>query len=72
MLLKAMDYKIEAPDNLMDEESVAALRSYQKKSGLYVDGILGEKTRVALNNDLLKLINKYDNQYVAAVASLNQ
>lgn len=72
MLLKAMGYKIETPDNLLDEDSVVALRSYQKKSGLYVDGILGDKTRVALNNDFLKLINKYDNQYVAAVASLNK
>ena len=72
LLLKAMDYKIDAPDNILDADSMAALKSYQKKSGLYADGILGDKTRAALNADLLRLTNKYDNQYRAAVALLNQ
>lgn len=72
MILKAMGYKIAVPDNLLDADSVAALKSYQKKSDLYADGILGDKTRASLNNDLLKLIYKYDNQYSAAVDLLNQ
>ncbi len=72
LLLKAMNYKIDAPDNILDADSMAALKSYQKKSGLYADGILGDKTRAALNADLLRLTNKYDNQYRAAVALLNQ
>lgn len=71
MLLEIMGYKVQTPDNTLDIDTTAALREYQKDSGLPVTAILDKQTRTALNADLVKAILKYDMQYSTAVDLLN-
>lgn len=70
-LLKVMGYKIATPDNILDSGTVSALKQFQKKTGIKVSGILDKKTQSSLNDNLLKIIAKYDAQYSAAVNLLN-
>jgi len=72
MLLKALGYRISMTDNTLDEQTVKAIREYQKKSGFGITGILDTRTQNALNSDLASLVSKHDNQYNAAVQYLNQ
>lgn len=72
MLLKALGYRIEEADNRLDEQTVKAVREYQKKEGLSITGVLDTKTQNALNSNLASLISAYDNQYNTAVQYLNQ
>lgn len=72
MLLKALGYKIDTADNILDGQTVEAVREYQKKAGFSATGVLNTRTQKALNSDLENLILKYDNQYNAAVQYLNQ
>ena len=70
-LLKVMGYKMDAPDNFLDSGTVSILKEFQKKAGIGVSGILDKKTQASLNDNLLKIIAKYDAQYNAAVNLLN-
>lgn len=71
-LLKIIGYKIATPDNFLDSGTVSILKEFQKKEGIKVSGILDKKTQAALNDNLPKIIAKYDAQYSAAVNLLNQ
>ncbi len=71
MILKIMGYKVQTPDNTLGTDTAAALKAYQKDTGLSVTAILDKQTRTALNADLIKLILQYDMQYSKAVDLLN-
>ena len=70
-ILKVLGYEIDPPDTTLDSKTVKALKTYQKKTGLKVNGILDNRTQDALNNARTNLIEKYDNQYNQAVKLLN-
>jgi carboxyl-terminal processing protease len=71
-LLKVLGYKIGDLDTTLDAKTAGAIKSYQKAKRLTVNGSLDFATQDALNADFLKLIDKYDTQYSAAVKTLNQ
>ncbi len=71
MLLKVIGYDVQTPDNTLDIDTAAALRAYQKDTGLPVTAILDKQTRTALNNELHKVLLQYDKQYSTAVDLLN-
>lgn len=70
-ILKILNYGIKIPDSTLDSDTAAELKAYQKKNNLRQNGILDFATQDTLNEDLLKLVAKYDLQYSAAVNSLN-
>ncbi|MGI6668488.1 MAG: S41 family peptidase [Acetivibrionales bacterium] len=69
-ILRFSGYNITAVDNTLDIDTVEALKYFQRKSGLNVNGILDKQTQDALNAELDRLIAKYDMQYAAAVEVL--
>jgi carboxyl-terminal processing protease len=70
-LLKMLGYNVGKIDTTLDADTLQAIMQYQKDRGLPVWPYLSFATQDALNDDYLKLINKYDTQYNAAVKALS-
>lgn len=71
-ILKTLGYSIEKPDTLMDEETVAALKNYQKNALIEETGELDAATKEKLNDNLNTLYKLSDYQYIKALEILKQ
>lgn len=65
-ILSLKGYKIDMPDNRLDEKTCEMLKQYQKEKGLKITGILDEATKKALNGELEALRLSVDKQYAKA------
>lgn len=70
-LLKMLGYNVGKIDTTLDADTLKAIMQYQKDRGIPEWPYLSFATQDALNDDYLKLINKYDTQYNAAVKALS-
>ncbi len=71
-VLKALGYDIKTENSNFDKAFKSTLIEYQKNKELNVNGVLDIKAQVSLNADLLKIVQKYDKQYSAAVNYLSR
>lgn len=71
-IISLLGYKITKVDTIMDDETAAALKVFQKDAGLEETGAFDDATRVTLNKKLAMIFNLLDRQYTKAVEILNQ
>lgn len=69
-ILTVMGYELNAPDNILDEMTSAALKKFQTEKKLNPTGIIDSNTRKLLNEELNALRLTIDKQYAKAVELL--
>jgi len=70
-ILKVLGYEIDTPDTFLDEKTYRAISKFRTDKNLYPGGVLDFTTQKALNEEMEKLILKYDKQYAKAIEVLN-
>ena len=68
-VLLALDYKV-SDTNVFDDSVVEAIRSFQEKHDLDVDGTITNDTARAITNALREKIDENDTQYEEAAKAL--
>lgn len=69
-MMKLLGYKISKPDMVFDEETVEAVKSFQRDMKIGQTGILDDVTRVMLNKKLSTALRLIDLQYMKAAEIL--
>jgi SpoIID/LytB domain protein len=69
--LKALGYNIQDPDGVFGPATLSAVKDFQKKNNLTIDGIVGKATATIIDNKISS-INKISSEKVATLPSRGQ
>ncbi len=72
LILKLLGYSVDDADSKLDKKTFEAIKKYQKAKGGKPYGKLDFTTQKWLNDDLDKLLVKYDKQYAKALEVLKK